>query len=343
MIETIFNKEKEQIKHILNVRNIIQNISYKISNDLNSKYFFDNVINYIRNYDSLDRMIQYQFKRDLKEMREILNLLYAVLKNFEDTKNKAAEDIIKPRSIFPDNIGKRIISQISYIPILELFYKDLKYKEYIADKIDLQKKFCGDTPQENQRKKLFNRANPFNKKFPKDEDFIDYEMKNELIEIVEKEYEKEKEEIKNSLNILLLQYENSTDINKTLLLIGAAYWENEKKSESSQFEALKKSMEAISKAFNQNEAEKLNTLEILLSQQILEIITPIAIDSLKISINKNGGLIELKTKMPISEKQLENILKIFIIKTKKELLHIKLLEPSLDNQNFKFSCDIEVY
>jgi hypothetical protein len=82
MIQMIFNEEKEAMRVLINAKNRLQNFSYKLDHDLNSKDFFANVVENIRKFDSLsddvtaERMFKYHFINDLKEMREVLHLFF---------------------------------------------------------------------------------------------------------------------------------------------------------------------------------------------------------------------------------------------------------------------------
>ncbi len=249
MIDSIFEKEKEQMNVIIQSRYIIQNITYKLTNDKNSISFFDNVIENVRGYESLERMEKYYFENDLKEMRQVLGLLYKSLQTDTYIKNKTAEEMIKCCNVFPDNIGKRTIILISYIPIIELFFEDLLYKEYFKNYVDLEKKMMGETQQEHQYSRLFEES-IFKKKFPKDDEFIDYSMRNDFTNKLKDEYEKtRKEEIKEAIDLLLKFYEESDNSEDNKLSIGSTYWEEKKRIQSKETKAFADAITLMSKAF----------------------------------------------------------------------------------------------
>lgn len=342
MIDMIYNNETQQMKNIINAKSIVQNFSYKIRNDLNSKHFFENIVKNIRNYASLERMEKYYFEKDLIAMREVLHLLYSGLQSIDYIKRKTAQEMIKACNVFPDYIGKRMIMQISYIPLIDLFYEDFKYREFIDKKINLEVRNCGGTILEDQQERLFNKKSIFNNKFPKDEDFIDYKMRNNYVDILKQEYDdKRKEEISFALNILLLQYENSKNIEETSVLIGATYWENKQKVQSTKIQSFKDALEAMVCAFDKDKNEKINKLEIILNDKISQIINPIGIEELKLTVENEKGIIKLITKSPLENSHIEEITKIFIIKSKMELVKI-ILKQSSFNENFEFQCEIEL-
>lgn len=342
MIDMIFNNETQQMKNIINAKNIVQNFSYKIRNDMNSKDFFENVIQKIKNYESLERMEKYYFEKDLIAMREVLHLLYSGLQSIDYIKTKTAQEMIKACNVFPDYIGRRMIMQISYIPLIDLFYEDLKYKEFINKKTNLEERNCGGTILEDQQERLFNKKSIFNNKFPKDEDFIDYKMRNNFIEILENKYnDKRKEEIANALNILLLHYENSKNIDETIVLIGATYWDNKQNVQSTRIQSFKDALEAMASVFEKDKNEKINKLEIILNGKLSQIIDPIGIEELKLTVENDRGIIKLKTKSPIENTHVEEITKIYIIKSKMELIKIVLKQSSF-NEQFEFECEVEL-
>ena len=248
MISTIFDTEKDQMRTIIHASQVIQNFTYKITHDLNSTAFFKNVIENIKSYSSLERMEKYYFENDLKEMREVLHLLYRSLQADSIIKNKTAEELVRCCNIFPDNIGKRTIILISYIPILDLFYEDLQYQEYFKNRWDLEKNMMGQTILEDQNDRLFGDS-IFNKKFPKEDEFTDYNLRNKFVDKLEAEYKNgRQEEIKNGLNILLAHYGNKEDTDEVTVTIGSAYWEQKKKVRSEESKAFSDLINSMSKA-----------------------------------------------------------------------------------------------
>lgn len=343
MINGVFTEEKNNMKILINAKNSLQNFSYRLSNDLNAKEFFTNVIENIKKFDSLsddvtsERMFKYHFVNDLKEMREVLHLFFSGLQSKDDIKSRTSEELIKCCRIFPDNIGKRIIRQISYIPLLDLFHEKQAYLEYLNNKINLDEKSMGQTPLEYQKESIFSDS-LFSKKFPKDEDFIDYAMRNRYVEILEKEYfETKRDEINNALNILIEQYEKH---DKAPLIIGSAYWDNKQKINSSKIQAFKDVVNAMTKTFKKNELERISKLEFILQTKIEDDFEHKVsiIKSLKIE-NTDGGLITIDTNSNLSQNEIDKICKIFIVKDKMELIHISFLN-NIDEKSYVFKCKL---
>jgi len=253
MIETIFNEEKEQMKMIINSNAIIQNISYKLAHDLNTISFFEKLIDNIKEYDSMERMDKYHFDKDFVEIRSVLHLLYRSLRANSMTQDKDAEKIVKCCNIFPDNIGKRIIMFISYIPILDLFHEKHQYLTYFGKKIDLEASMMGETYLEHQEDRLFGKS-VFNPKFPSEDDFIDYKLRNRFVDKLEEEYNGgRKEEIESALSLLLETYNTNASREEVSILIGSTYWDEKKQVRSAQSKAFADAIMAMSKAFEQKE------------------------------------------------------------------------------------------
>lgn len=253
MISTIFDEEKEKMRSIINAKQIIENISYKLAHDLNSIAFFNEVVDNIENYSSLERMKKYYFDRNLEEMRDVLHLLYHTLLTNSPIKEKTAEEIVKCCNIFPDNIGKRIIILLSYIPLIDLFYEDLQYHKYFKNYTNLENKMMGETMLEHQHDRLF-KESIFSKTFPKDEEFIDYELRNKFVNNLKKKYENVREnEISEALALILAHYKDNNNSEKIKVLIGSTYWDKKKKIRSEQAKEFSKVIDSMLSAFKKED------------------------------------------------------------------------------------------
>ena len=201
MIE--LDTERDHLNILLNKKIVIQNISYKLAHDKNVISFFDSLIGNIKNYNNMDRMERYYFEKDFTEIRKILNLFFDVL--FREYRKIPVEKIIKCCNIFSDNIGKRIVMQISYIPLLDGFVHRIHYeknkKDYIDDETMKTISSIGST-----------------------DDFTDYDKRNKYLLEQIKEYEKNKDDIDNAINILIKEYEQTKDINKFKIELGKQVW-----------------------------------------------------------------------------------------------------------------------
>lgn len=363
MIETMFEKEKEQLSVIINSKSIIQNISYKLSKDKNSIDFFENLITNIKNYWNMDnnvtkeRMHNYYFLNDLKEMYKILNFLNQSLRSVDLTKNKTAEEIAKCCSVFPDHIGERIIISLSYLPIINLFYEKIKYLNYVSSYVDLDKKTMGETVLEYQKDRLFNKDSLFGNKFPDDEDFIDYAMKNKYIDELKKEFnDTRSSELDEGINHLLPLYK-SDNLRESTLLIGMTYWDERTKVSSENSEKFKEAILALTMSFDKDKAEKIEKLETMFVSEIKSQLNKdivyieikeenkqsfIEIDPGDTSNKKesNQFFMEIDCGEILSEEEIFSIQKIFILKKDYELTNVNL-HSSVDCQ-YIFKCKIEV-
>jgi len=256
MIEGVFDKEKKQMGIVANGHAVIHNISYRLKNDLNAQSFFSSLTKNIIEYEELHHIEQYRFKRDIKEMQGILHLLYRSLSSLPRVKDKSAKEITECCKTFPDYTGRHIISLFSYLPVIDLFCEKLSYEEYISKRIDLDKKYMGQTCMERQHEELFGES-VFNRKFPKDDAFTDYALKNRFIDKLEAEYhDHRKGEIEEEINILLplfLPDEDEHEMKNARVAIGSAYWDNRRNSLSSQAKALGEALRAIVSADKQKE------------------------------------------------------------------------------------------
>lgn len=197
MIE--LNTEKDHLNILLNKKNVIQNISYKLAYDKNVISFFDSLIGNIKNYNNMDRMERYYFEKDFTEIRKALKLFFDVL--FREYHEIPIEKIIKCCNVFSDNIGKRIVMQISYIPLLDGFMHRIRYEKNKKDYVD---------------DKAMKTILSF--------DFTDYNKKNEYLLKQIKEYEKNEDDIDMSIKILIREYEQTKDINKFKIELGKQVW-----------------------------------------------------------------------------------------------------------------------
>ena len=338
MIETIFDKENEQLSILFNSKNILQNISYKLENDRNSIYFFENLISNIENYDNLPRMQKYYFDNDFKAMYKTLKMFYRGFQSDIRFKKMDASDMLKCCKAFPDHIGERIIGLISYIPIMDLFYEKLKYVEFINKKsssVENMKKY--------QSEKLFSDG-LLSKTFPNDDSFIDYKLKNEYLSKLEVEYETtRKEEISTALSIMINMYNGSENIEETKINIGSAYWQRKIDISTDNTSALKKVIEGMSKAMRKSNDEKLDKLLFILKNEF-EDITNVKIDNIFISKKKDTNrtyFISINSTKEYSKENISAMLKVFVLKNDYECTNLTL-DSNFENKNIIFTCSIEL-
>jgi len=215
------NEDVKELNAIVYAKNIIQNASYRIANDLNIKDFLNNIeyniIRYIKQNkdDGKERVWRSNFEDDLENMVSFLSSMMRSMRALNSIKDKTSDEIEKCCNVFPDNIGKRILSQLSYLPLLLLIKEIVDYekdlKKYIDD-IDFYKKLYSD-----QIKNSEHIENDF---------FIDFEKRNKKISEIKVYYEKtRKKSLENSILEMI-------DLHKKYekYEIGKFYWD--KKAEA---------------------------------------------------------------------------------------------------------------
>jgi len=342
----IFEKEKEELKTIINTKTILQNIDYKLRNDKNVKLFMENLVENIKTYDDKDmnktdeRMHNYYFKKDFEEMFELLLLYKYSFETVSTLKKYKGEDIAKCCNVFPDYIGEHIIRMFAYLPLMELFNKKIKYEDYINEKKDLNKKIFNQTPKEYQLERLFG-ENILNKRniFKKAEDFIDYELKNKYIEKVEEKYEKEiKKDLKNNLDFFInkLSRDNTEkEIKQQEIYIGIAYWNESFATDDKMIESFKKVLNSIVGNLEKEKKKKYEFVEKVLKGIIKnndKIKKYLINDLIDLKINKDEKLIitlSYKEENLELEKIIKEIEEIYIITTKVEVTDIKYIDKTI--------------
>ena len=224
MIE--LSTENDYLSILLNKKVTIQNISYKLEHDKNITSFLNDLIDNIENFNKLDKIEQYYFTKDFKEMRKTLTLLLDVL--FREYKDVPIEKIVKCCNIFPDNIGERIVKQISYIPLLNGFAHTINYYEW-------EKNLMSEETLNFFKSEYYDI----------EDDFTDYDRKNAFILKKIKEYKENKDDIDTALSILITSYKNARDINKFKIELGKKVWNDKIGSRKNLINNLKKSFQAI--------------------------------------------------------------------------------------------------
>jgi len=224
-MQDIFDNDNRNLGVLINSKNIFQNINYKLKKDRNCIHFFKNIVNNIKNYDKLKNMEQFYFDNDFNEIVPLLNKYAYALKSDLFFKTKNYNEFSKPCSLFPDHIGKSIITFLGYLPLLNTFNEKLTYIKYISKEIDLEKKFMGATYLEDQYEKLFEK-NIFSKRYPSDDDFIDYKLRNKYIKKLKKDVDINK--INESIDLMLnvFKEKNDEEIKKIFFTMGCTYWES---------------------------------------------------------------------------------------------------------------------
>jgi len=252
MLDMLFQEDNKDLGVLINSKNVLQNLSYKLANDRNSIYFFENLIYNIQNYFTLDRMVQYHFKNDFDAMFITLKKFYIALQNEVGT-TKMSADIIKCCNVFPDHIGERIIILISHLPIMELFNEQVKFKEMLDLRVDLNSTFMGQTIIDHQEDVLFSEG-LFSKKFPDDSDFIDYKLRNRFLDKLEKEFnDSRKDELETAIMMIssLFKETNKNTVKSLKIKLGSTYWDEDISVSNKNFETFKNVFLALNESFSE--------------------------------------------------------------------------------------------
>lgn len=342
MIETIYNTENDSLSILINSKAILQNISHKLANDKNSIEFFATLVSNIENYDSLERMEKYYFENDFRAMFKTLRLFYRGLQSDDYIKAVSSEKLIKCCNVFPDHIGERIVMQISHLPIMELLYEDLKYREFL-EKLTSGDAGMGQTMKEYQEERLFSDG-LLSVKFPDDDNFVDYDLRNRYVEKLKDEYEdSRKDEINIAIKILLDVYKSSEDLKATKLQIGATYWDEKISLTSKNADGFKDAIMALSSSFEKECEEKLKKLTMILKDEFENVITA-KIDTIYMSKQKEADrvyYISISTEKELLDEEIASMLKVFVLKKDYECTDL-LLDSNFDNKKLVFKCEVEV-
>jgi hypothetical protein len=234
-MNNLFKEEIKSLNIILNKKNVIQNIIYKLRTDKNVGHFIDNLISNSKKYNEMGRMDKYYFNNNLKEFYDILSMLIEILINDSNTKNKSADEIVEPCIIFPDRIGESLMEMIGIFPIIKILEIKRKNTEYF-------KKLVTDEDLE------FFSHHPINPKFfPEEKKFVDQQKINKFIEDKKEKFLiNERDVLDPSLLILLEFFNESSNESKVKQKIGKEYWNQEIFLRHQKIENFSKIMESIS-------------------------------------------------------------------------------------------------
>lgn len=340
MLEGLYHNEMIQMKALLNSKNVLINMSYKLEHDHNVKILFKTMFEKVKNFNELEHMEKYYFKKDMIELHKLLTLFYTALSKDAVIKTKTAEEIAKSCSTFPDYIGKRILKQLAFLPLLNGFIERETYEEYIAKN---ESSIAFSKTNGDDFKDKLNPDSIMYQVFPDDSCFIDYKQKSDFIDGMKKRYETvKKDEINNSLNLLIDIYEKSENKDETLLMLGMSFWTEKRNIHADQIEAFKNSFKAISEAFKDKNEQLYKSLSSLLKDSFIKNLVANEEDEINISKDPNNNIyiITFKTSKDLSEEELKTICTTYILVDNYDLSSIKFLQKI--NSEYKFSCSIDI-
>lgn len=339
MVKDFYNKEIDNMIVVTNLNAFFFNLSYKIKNDLNIKYFFDNLLNNIKNYENLSEIEKNNFEINIKEINDLLYLFLKSLKLDYYIKEQSSENMIKRCIVFPDYGGRTIIKQLSFLPLINLMSTKIKYNNYIKENPKRIQESLSVDLNKHQEEELFDeKISDKIRKFIPDENFVNYDLKIKYINDFEAFYNEEKKEnIENFIKELLKIYDND-DLNKNSIIVGSILWDNNLNKILSKFEYFYSLFKEYNDKFEIKEKESLNLMEESFFKHINNI-SENNVEKIKITNNNFIGSIVLTIKNDLNEEEIKEITKFFIVKNKISLTTIKLQKK--ENKELIFTCLLE--
>jgi hypothetical protein len=225
MFDRSYQEEVDMMRGIINQRQVIQNTYYKLSHDSNLKRYLTQAVNYAKSGGSREVMgfnDQYFVIKQNDEIMRILHLLVASL--LEIYIDKSGDDIAKPCSMFPDHGGETLLRILGFIPLLELVSEHVKFSELIKKHTPLE----GESSMiEFQRSRLFSKSNFVRgSKFPNDDKFIDYALKNEYIETLKVDFNERETVLLQQMRLVAQILEDEPTLsNDSALKMGLQFWD----------------------------------------------------------------------------------------------------------------------
>jgi hypothetical protein len=225
----MFNRQYQDEIHmmsgIINQRVVIRNTLYRMSRDENLKHYLKQVVSYAKSGGSLKVMGFNNHYLIIKQNDSVMKLFRMFISSLlEMYIDKSASDIAKPCSILPDSGGETLLRIIGFMPLLEIVSEHVKTSEFLKDKVSLVDK---DSMVEYQRNRLFSKCGfKRGNKFPGDDKFIDYALKNEYIDTLKVDFdENESQRLQEMLLIAQVFENNPTLSNDAALKMGHQFWD----------------------------------------------------------------------------------------------------------------------
>jgi hypothetical protein len=233
MFDRLYQKEIDMMHGLLNQKQTIQNTYHTMSHDENLKRYLKQAVNYAKSGGSREDMGFHDHYFIIKQNEDIMivfNLLVAsLLAVYID---KSGEDIAEPCVMFPDQGGETLLRLIGFIPLLKLVSEHVKFTEFIKKHTSLDEK---DTMVEFQRERLFSKSQFMRRcKFPGDDKFTDYELRNEYIDSLKINFTKREGELLQQMRSIALLFEDKPTLsNDNALRIGIQFWDQSRDAKQS--------------------------------------------------------------------------------------------------------------
>jgi hypothetical protein len=225
MFDRLYQKDIDMMRAIINQKQVIQNTYHRMSHDENLKRYLKLAVHYAKSGGSRDVMgfnDHYFITRHNDDIMTVFRLFVATL--LEIHIDKSGQDIARPRSMFPDHGGETLIRLMGFMPLLELVSEHVKFVAFIKSQTAIE----GDRSiVDSQRKRLFSHSNIMSKaKFPRDDKFTDYALKNEYIETLKVEFSAREGELLHNMDVIASALEpNPTLSNDHALSMGLNFWD----------------------------------------------------------------------------------------------------------------------
>lgn len=238
MIKKVLLPETKALQAIIHQKRTFANVVHTLSNDKNCVSFFDNVFRRAAEYDELEHMERYYFKKDVLDMCPILNSLPAALESMEHHKDLSGEEIMTPCLHFNDSMGRTLMFIMGHIPVVDAIYlriKDDGILKYAESDVGMLEEF---------REERLRKYGLFSKRHPEDTDFIDYKMRHD--------YSKEFIPVdnKSEINILYQTVKNSKDPYQIKMRMGSMYWDNIREKNKESLENMGKVISSLASSFD---------------------------------------------------------------------------------------------
>jgi hypothetical protein len=257
MFDRSYQEEIDMMRGILNQRQVIQNIYYKLSHDSNLSRYLTQAVNYAKSGGNLEVMGFNDHYFIIKQNDNIMKIIHLLIGSLlEMYIDKSGEEIAKPRSMFPDYGGETLLRIIGFVPLLELVSEHVKFSEFLKKHTPIEGE---NSMTEFQRNRLFSKSNLVRgSKFPNDDSFIDYSLRNEYIETLEVDFNEREAELLQQMSLVAKALEDdSTLSNDSALNMGMQYWDLKRSAKQSNDKKTTEMFAGFLTAFADNIADDL--------------------------------------------------------------------------------------
>lgn len=233
MFDRSYQEEIDMLRGIISQKQVIQNTYYRLSHDSNLKRYLTQAVNYAKTGGSRDAMGFNDWCFVIKQNEQVMKILHLLVASLlEIYIDKSADDIAKPCSMFPDHGGKTLLRILGFMPLLELVSEHVKFSNLIRDYTPLD----GEAGMiEYQRDRLFSKSNFVRgSKFPSDDEFTDYALKNKYIETLKVDFSESEVELLQRMRLFAQAFEDEPTLaNNIALKMGLQFWDVKRNAKQS--------------------------------------------------------------------------------------------------------------